>query len=206
MRIAFVFPGQGSQSVGMMAGFDAHPAIRSTFDEASEVLGAGSVGARHRRAGGRPQSDGQHPAGDAHGGRCRVARVERRGRGEAGMRRRPQSRRIHGAGRGRRDAVSRCGAARSLSRRGDAARSPRGRWRDGCDPGPRCRGGRGRLRGHRGRDGRGARGRACQFQRTGADRDRRPQGRRRARNRGRRAPKARSAACCFRCRRRSTAR
>ena len=39
MRIAFVFPGQGSQSVGMMAGFDAHPAIRATFDEASEVLG-----------------------------------------------------------------------------------------------------------------------------------------------------------------------
>jgi len=39
MRIAFVFPGQGSQSVGMMAGFDAHPAIRSTFDEASAVLG-----------------------------------------------------------------------------------------------------------------------------------------------------------------------
>jgi [acyl-carrier-protein] S-malonyltransferase len=39
MKIAFVFPGQGSQSVGMMAGFDAHPAIRSTFDEASEVLG-----------------------------------------------------------------------------------------------------------------------------------------------------------------------
>ncbi len=39
MKIAFVFPGQGSQSVGMMAGFDAHPAIRATFDEASEVLG-----------------------------------------------------------------------------------------------------------------------------------------------------------------------
>ena len=39
MPIAFVFPGQGSQSVGMMAGFDAHPAIRSTFEEASEVLG-----------------------------------------------------------------------------------------------------------------------------------------------------------------------
>ena len=38
MRIAFVFPGQGSQSVGMMAGFDAHPAVRSTFDEASEIL------------------------------------------------------------------------------------------------------------------------------------------------------------------------
>ena len=39
MQLAFVFPGQGSQSVGMMAGFDAHPAIRSTFDEASDVLG-----------------------------------------------------------------------------------------------------------------------------------------------------------------------
>ena len=39
MKLAFVFPGQGSQSVGMMAGFDAHPAIRATFDEASSVLG-----------------------------------------------------------------------------------------------------------------------------------------------------------------------
>jgi len=39
MKVAMVFPGQGSQSVGMMAGFDAHPAIRETFDEASAVLG-----------------------------------------------------------------------------------------------------------------------------------------------------------------------
>ena len=39
MKLAFMFPGQGSQSVGMMAGFDAHPAIRVTFDEASDVLG-----------------------------------------------------------------------------------------------------------------------------------------------------------------------
>jgi [acyl-carrier-protein] S-malonyltransferase len=38
MSIAFVFPGQGSQSVGMMAGFDAHPAVRATFDEASDLL------------------------------------------------------------------------------------------------------------------------------------------------------------------------
>ncbi len=38
MKLAFVFPGQGSQSVGMMAGFDAHPAVRATFDEASDVL------------------------------------------------------------------------------------------------------------------------------------------------------------------------
>ena len=39
MKIAFVFPGQGSQSVGMMAGFEAHPAVRATFAEASDVLG-----------------------------------------------------------------------------------------------------------------------------------------------------------------------
>jgi [acyl-carrier-protein] S-malonyltransferase len=38
MKIGFVFPGQGSQSVGMMAGFDAHAAIRDTFTEASDVL------------------------------------------------------------------------------------------------------------------------------------------------------------------------
>ncbi len=39
MAIAFVFPGQGSQSVGMMAGFDGHPLVRSTFVEASAALG-----------------------------------------------------------------------------------------------------------------------------------------------------------------------
>ncbi len=39
MKIAFVFPGQGSQSIGMMAGFGAHPIVRRTFDEASVALG-----------------------------------------------------------------------------------------------------------------------------------------------------------------------
>jgi [acyl-carrier-protein] S-malonyltransferase len=37
-NFSFIFPGQGSQSVGMMADFDAHPIIQSTFNEASEVL------------------------------------------------------------------------------------------------------------------------------------------------------------------------
>ncbi|MGA7951376.1 MAG: ACP S-malonyltransferase [Thiobacillaceae bacterium] len=36
---AFLFPGQGSQSVGMMAGLVGRPEIRSTFDEASHALG-----------------------------------------------------------------------------------------------------------------------------------------------------------------------
>jgi [acyl-carrier-protein] S-malonyltransferase len=38
-KFSFIFPGQGSQSVGMMADFNGHPLIRSTFDEASDVLG-----------------------------------------------------------------------------------------------------------------------------------------------------------------------
>jgi len=42
MSFGFVFPGQGSQSVGMLAQFaaaDAGAVIRATFDEASSVLG-----------------------------------------------------------------------------------------------------------------------------------------------------------------------
>jgi [acyl-carrier-protein] S-malonyltransferase len=39
MKLAFVFPGQGSQSVGMLADYAAHPVVRATFDEASGVLG-----------------------------------------------------------------------------------------------------------------------------------------------------------------------
>lgn len=39
MKIAFVFPGQGSQSVGMMTGFEASAVVRATFAEASDLLG-----------------------------------------------------------------------------------------------------------------------------------------------------------------------
>jgi [acyl-carrier-protein] S-malonyltransferase len=38
MKFAFVFPGQGSQSVGMMQGYADLPEIRATFDQASSVL------------------------------------------------------------------------------------------------------------------------------------------------------------------------
>jgi [acyl-carrier-protein] S-malonyltransferase len=38
-RFAFVFPGQGSQSVGMMAPFEALPEVRETFSVASRILG-----------------------------------------------------------------------------------------------------------------------------------------------------------------------
>ncbi len=39
MKLAFVFPGQGSQSVGMLEAFAEVPEVRATFDEASAVLG-----------------------------------------------------------------------------------------------------------------------------------------------------------------------
>ncbi len=38
-KIAFFFPGQGSQSVGMMDGFGDNPIIKQTFVEASDILG-----------------------------------------------------------------------------------------------------------------------------------------------------------------------
>lgn len=39
-NLAFVFPGQGSQSVGMMAKLaDAYPIVQQTFEQASDVLG-----------------------------------------------------------------------------------------------------------------------------------------------------------------------
>lgn len=39
MSFALVFPGQGSQSVGMMAGYGENVVIRETFAEASDALG-----------------------------------------------------------------------------------------------------------------------------------------------------------------------
>ncbi|HNH34285.1 MAG TPA: ACP S-malonyltransferase [Rhodocyclaceae bacterium] len=39
MKFALVFPGQGSQSVGMMNAYGDTPVLRATFDEASAALG-----------------------------------------------------------------------------------------------------------------------------------------------------------------------
>lgn len=38
MKFAFVFPGQGSQSVGMMNGYADLPIVQETFQEASDIL------------------------------------------------------------------------------------------------------------------------------------------------------------------------
>jgi [acyl-carrier-protein] S-malonyltransferase len=39
MKLAFVFPGQGSQSVGMLEAYADLPEVRAAFDEASAVVG-----------------------------------------------------------------------------------------------------------------------------------------------------------------------
>src|SRR5208282_242343 len=39
MKLAMVFPGQGSQSVGMMSRYGSYPIVRDTFAEASLLLG-----------------------------------------------------------------------------------------------------------------------------------------------------------------------
>ncbi|MBL8444839.1 MAG: ACP S-malonyltransferase, partial [Zoogloeaceae bacterium] len=39
MTFALVFPGQGSQSVGMMSAYGDDAVIRETFAEASDALG-----------------------------------------------------------------------------------------------------------------------------------------------------------------------
>ncbi len=39
MNFGIVFPGQGSQSLGMLSDFAQRPPVRETFEEASEVLG-----------------------------------------------------------------------------------------------------------------------------------------------------------------------
>ncbi|HRP27662.1 MAG TPA: malonyl CoA-acyl carrier protein transacylase, partial [Burkholderiaceae bacterium] len=38
IAFAFVFPGQGSQSVGMLDAWGDHPAVRQTLEEASAAL------------------------------------------------------------------------------------------------------------------------------------------------------------------------
>jgi len=44
---AFVFPGQGSQSVGMLDAWADHPAVKATLEEASQALGEDVAGLIH---------------------------------------------------------------------------------------------------------------------------------------------------------------
>ena len=63
--IAFVFPGQGAQKVGMgRALADAFPVCRATFDEADAALGEPLERVVLRRTGVAAATDREHAAGD----------------------------------------------------------------------------------------------------------------------------------------------
>ena len=61
MRIAFVFPGQGSQSVGMLSGFADNAVV------ADYMARRRSCQTHRRRSGGSAQPDGEHAARTARG-------------------------------------------------------------------------------------------------------------------------------------------
>ncbi len=138
MTLAFVFPGQGSQSVGMLAELGAaEPVVRATFAEASEVLGydlwalcqdgpEADLGSTERT----------QPAMLAAGvATWRVwARPRRTAAGGDGG---TQPRRVHRAGLLRRDGLQDGHRRRALPRPGDAAGRAAGAGRDGGDPRPR---------------------------------------------------------------------
>ena len=62
MRIAFVFPGQGSQSVGMLSGFAENVVVADYMARANAALGEDLV-----KLIGSAQPDGEHAARTARG-------------------------------------------------------------------------------------------------------------------------------------------
>jgi [acyl-carrier-protein] S-malonyltransferase len=80
MKFALVYPGQGSQSLGMMAAYGDSPVIRATFDEASAALGRDLWQLVVRRPGRSAEPDGQHPAADADRRYRRLSFVAGKGR------------------------------------------------------------------------------------------------------------------------------
>lgn len=177
---AFVFPGQGSQSVGMLDAWGAHPAVAATLAEASAALGEDDIAALIQ-AGPKEQLDlTTVPACDAGRRRRLLPRLDGLGL-RAGFRCRPFARRIQRARRGGRADARRRAAAGAVSRPGDAGGGA-GRHRgDGRDSRSGLAGGAGRLR--RGGGGERRSRRSRRRSTTQADRHRR-QGRGRAGLRG----------------------
>ncbi len=202
MTFAFVFPGQGSQSVGMLADYASHPAVRATIDEASGVLGQDLWALiEDGPADALNQTVNTQPVMLAAGVAVLAGVGGRRGC-RAGAGRRPQPGRVLGAGRRRRAQLPRRAAAGALSGAGDAGGGAGGRGRHGGGAGARRRRRGRRLRRRRA----GTERRARQLQRAQPGRHRRPPGGGRARGAPPPRPAAPSARCCCRCPRRSTAR
>ena len=175
---AFVFPGQGSQAVGMLDVWGDHAAVRQTLEEASAALGEDI--ARLIREGPKERLDltaNTQPAMLTAGIACYRAWL-------AETKLAPEV--VAGHSLGEYTALVAAGAisarrgaaAGALSRRGDAGRGAGRRRRDGGDPRARCRRGARRLRRRRARTTGEVVSRG-QLQRSAADRHRRQQGRRR---------------------------
>ena len=72
MTLAIVFPGQGSQAIGMMDGFAAHPIVRETFAEPGslaardgDVVHLGWLHPYPAAARDRDRTDPRHPGSQA---------------------------------------------------------------------------------------------------------------------------------------------
>lgn len=120
MAFALVFPGQGSQSVGMMAAYGESAVIRETFAEASAALGEDlwamvCDGPAERLA----LTVNTQPL-MFDGGGCDLSRLAGSRRTEARTGGRPQSRRVFRLGRRRRAGLQRCRAAGAFPCPGDA--------------------------------------------------------------------------------------
>ena len=141
MTVAFLFPGQGAQSEGLLHRLPQHAEVTRTIAEASEVLGLDIARPRQfpgttldrrgpARAAGRRGRDGARTDGRTGPPRCR---------------RRHVGRRLWRSGRLRHIVLRRCLAARPPAWRADAGGLPE-RLRPGCHRRPR-RGPGGRPRG-----------------------------------------------------------
>ena len=68
MKLAMVFPGQGSQSVGMLKAYAGLPGVDAVRAEAANGAGRRFPALARRRTGRAAEPDGEYAAGDGDGG------------------------------------------------------------------------------------------------------------------------------------------
>ena len=68
MKLAMVFPGQGSQAVGMLKGYAGLPEVEAVRQDVADVLGNDFLSLLDEGPAEKLEPDGQHAAGDGDGG------------------------------------------------------------------------------------------------------------------------------------------